>query len=61
MQNTYHDENGDNDGNTFNPVDRGFARHSTRTKVLEETESQGDYCGNGKEDLGRSERQRRVR
>ena len=44
MEDTYDNEDGDNDGVTLNPIDWRFSWHLTRTKILEETEGQGDYC-----------------
>ena len=52
MQNTYHDEDGDNDGNTFNSVYQKLSQYLTRSKVLEETESEGDDRSDREEDLG---------
>jgi hypothetical protein len=42
VKNAYHDDDGDDDGHTFNPVNRRFSWFPTWTEVLEEAEGQGD-------------------
>ena len=41
----YHNENGDNDGDTFNPINWGLSQFLSWTKVLEETKSLGGHGG----------------
>lgn len=43
---TYDNENGNNDGNAFNPIDWGLTIRSFCAEILEETESERNDSSN---------------
>jgi hypothetical protein len=50
-QTTYNNENGNHDGETFNPINWGLARWTGCAKILKEAQGEGDHGGNRQKNL----------